>query len=227
LDGSLFGIYGALLGAGEEVTGPFKVNHYTEHDQREPAVAGGARGEALVVWSSYGQDGEQGGIFGRIVRAQGPSGPGRVPLLGEELGSPARAGHQRTAGRGRQRRLFAWETDGNGLSSVLSLRRLGSMADPRHAAGSNCRHPGGLRNCRPGESDAGSVIVHWWGQTHWSHLTLFSRRSAPEVLGPVSSEDSSGEATIRGTLTAMVLALTVGTGPGPGGAQTPAEPEVL
>jgi hypothetical protein len=29
LDGSLFGIYGALVGPQGEVEGPFKINHYT------------------------------------------------------------------------------------------------------------------------------------------------------------------------------------------------------
>src|SRR6185436_862028 len=97
LDGSLFGVYGALVGSRGEITGPFKINHYTEHDQREPSVAAGAQGEALVVWSSFGQDDDQGGIFGRLVRVPGPgTDPLRAPFLGEEIEiGEVREGHQR------------------------------------------------------------------------------------------------------------------------------------
>lgn len=168
LDGSLYGIYGAFLSAGRVLTGPFKINHYTEHDQREPALAGGANGRALVVWSSYGQDGDRGGIFGRFVRFQGgSSSPLRAPMLGEEVEvAEVRAGHQRhpqvvadAAGY-----WVAWETvDDNGLSSVLSLRRLGLNGIPE-AAEVRIKAPEGEQRRLVGlESPTPeSVVLQWW-----------------------------------------------------------------
>ena len=167
LDGSLYGIHGSLIGPHGDVVGPFKINHYSEHDQREPAVAGGVRGEALVVWTSYGQDGDKGGIFGRIVKAQVDSGDLPLEPLGEEFQiAELRDGHQQNPHVLADAGGFwvAWETvDGSGMTRRLSVRRLGLDGRPEDA---EVRLPAG------GEEQSTllmldtpsprSVVVRWW-----------------------------------------------------------------
>ena len=43
----------------------FQVNTYTTSAQAIPRVAANVAGEFVVVWSSYGQDGHYGGVFGQ------------------------------------------------------------------------------------------------------------------------------------------------------------------
>ena len=57
---------------GEIPLGPeFLVNTYTTSSQKTPAVAVAADGSFVVVWESFGQDGSQYGIFGRLYDASG------------------------------------------------------------------------------------------------------------------------------------------------------------
>ena len=75
-DGSLEGIaarrydgFGSALGLN------FVVNAYTTGNQTRPSVAIGSTGDFVVVWNSYGQDGQYGGIFGqRFTNAGSPTG---------------------------------------------------------------------------------------------------------------------------------------------------------
>lgn len=51
------------------------VNTYTADDQGFPEVAADANGDYVVVWESYGQDGDQWGVFGqRFARSGDPVG---------------------------------------------------------------------------------------------------------------------------------------------------------
>ena len=64
------GSYSAVLGRryspeGIPAGGAFQVNTYTEHTQREPAVAMDGTGRFVVVWESYDQDGSTWGVFGQ------------------------------------------------------------------------------------------------------------------------------------------------------------------
>ncbi|MFL6199374.1 MAG: DUF4038 domain-containing protein [Thermoanaerobaculia bacterium] len=127
-DGSLFGIFGRRLDVKGIPTGAtFQVNSFTEADQIEPAIAGLPEGTQLVVWTSLGQDGDGGGIFGQFYDRWGSK-------LGDELqvnSSPA--GDQSSprvaadaaglfvvaweAGSGGERRIFArlFDRGGNPL----------------------------------------------------------------------------------------------------------------
>jgi hypothetical protein len=49
----------------------FQVNGYTSGDQRDSAVAMDGSGNFVVVWTSYGQDGDTFGVFGRRFNASG------------------------------------------------------------------------------------------------------------------------------------------------------------
>ena len=49
----------------------FRVNSYTTSFQRDADIAMDAAGSFVVVWDSYGQDGDSGGIFGQRFGADG------------------------------------------------------------------------------------------------------------------------------------------------------------
>jgi hypothetical protein len=193
LDGSLYGVYGALLGPRKEVTGPFKINHYTEHDQREPAVAGSIRGEALVVWSSYGQDGDRGGIFGRLVKVRNRGEDPSQDQLGEELEiSEERAEDQQSPQILADAKGFwvVWETvDGNGLSRGLSLRRLGLDGHPEAPEVLLPAEVGEQRKLLTLDNPTPeSVVIRWWRQdARGGILEKLQQEVGPHgVVGPVT-----------------------------------------
>jgi len=62
----------ARLAKGTNFYGPeFRVNQYIKDQQVDPAVAALPDGGAMVVWSSYGQDGSGWGVYARKVTAAG------------------------------------------------------------------------------------------------------------------------------------------------------------
>jgi len=65
-DGSGYGIFGQRFGSNGVKSGSeFPVNTYTTGDQHEPSVAMDGSGNFVVVWSSFGQDGDAEGVFGQ------------------------------------------------------------------------------------------------------------------------------------------------------------------
>jgi hypothetical protein len=76
-DGDGFGIFGRRFDSeGMPISEEFQVNTWTVDDQSEPAVAGSPDGGFVVVWSSFGQDGDRGGVFGQRFDASAqPVGP--------------------------------------------------------------------------------------------------------------------------------------------------------
>jgi hypothetical protein len=69
------GIFGQRFDAGGAPVGPeFRVNTYTTGSQDSPAVAIDDVGDFIVVWRSVGQDGDLGGIYGRLYDAVGAPG---------------------------------------------------------------------------------------------------------------------------------------------------------
>ena len=65
-DSGTVGIFGQLVdSSGAKIGGEFPVNTYTTGGQVEPAVAAASNGSFVVVWVSYGQDGDSDGIFGQ------------------------------------------------------------------------------------------------------------------------------------------------------------------
>lgn len=89
LDGSLHGIFGRRVsGAGSLLGERFQVNSYTSGDQASPWVAADPLGGFVAVWTSHEQDGDQGGIYGQRLAADGS-------LLGGEFAvNTTTAGHQ-------------------------------------------------------------------------------------------------------------------------------------
>jgi hypothetical protein len=71
-DGNLAGVVAQRFdSAGAAVGGEFVVNSYTVGSQDTPKIAMHADGRAVVVWESFGQDGNSDGIFGQRFDAAG------------------------------------------------------------------------------------------------------------------------------------------------------------
>ncbi len=71
-DGSGYGIYAQRINAAGVAQGvEFRVNTYTVGNQEHPAVAMDSAGDFVVVWDSYGQDGESWGVYAQRYNAAG------------------------------------------------------------------------------------------------------------------------------------------------------------
>ena len=71
-DGDRFGVFGQRFDSTGALQGAeFLVNTYTTSDQNGPAVAMNDAGNFVVVWTSFGQDGDGLGVFGQRFDAAG------------------------------------------------------------------------------------------------------------------------------------------------------------
>jgi len=68
----------------------FRVNTYKTLDQKDPDIALLPSGGFVVVWSSYGQDGNSNGIYGRVFDPNG------IALTNEFLVNQTTAGNQKS-----------------------------------------------------------------------------------------------------------------------------------
>ena len=72
IDGSMLGVFGQVLDHALQPAGPrLQINATAYEDQRDPAVDSDPFGNSLVVWGSYAQDGDLGGIYGRMIDRSG------------------------------------------------------------------------------------------------------------------------------------------------------------
>lgn len=100
---------------------PIAVNSWKDHDQAQAALVVDAQGNTVVVWMSFGQDGDQGGIYGRLFNAslspQGSEFPIHDAVRGHQ--------HQPQIGiDGGGNFVVAWSTaPGEELASSISFRR--------------------------------------------------------------------------------------------------------
>ncbi|HEY7112479.1 MAG TPA: hypothetical protein VIA45_06050, partial [Thermoanaerobaculia bacterium] len=70
--------------------GEFQANTYTTSTQRTPAVASSGNGKFIVVWSSFGQDGDRGGIYGQRYDASGQKAGSEFRVSSSTTGSAQR-----------------------------------------------------------------------------------------------------------------------------------------
>jgi len=71
-DDGYYGVFGRRYDSSGAAKGDeFHVNTYTKSRQGDPAVAADGAGNFVVVWSSYGQDGDSYGIFGQRYDSSG------------------------------------------------------------------------------------------------------------------------------------------------------------
>ncbi len=70
-DGSSYGVYGQIVNSSGNLVGSeFKINTYTMYNQEKPAIASTGN-NYLVTWQSYGQDGNEWGLYGQVVNSSG------------------------------------------------------------------------------------------------------------------------------------------------------------
>jgi len=80
-DGTSYGIYGQRFNSsGTKVGDESPINTYTTNGQSYPSVAVDADGDAMVVWSSQGQDGSNDGVYGQRFDAAGMKVGGEFPV---------------------------------------------------------------------------------------------------------------------------------------------------
>ncbi len=77
-DGSGIGIYGRQYEVDGSAGSEFRINTYTPDDQYAPAIATLSDGGYIVVWQSYGQDGDLYGIYGQRYTATGQAAGGEI-----------------------------------------------------------------------------------------------------------------------------------------------------
>ncbi|NJK60065.1 MAG: flagellar hook associated protein, partial [Oscillatoriales cyanobacterium SM2_1_8] len=71
-DGDGYGIYAQHYNRfGTAIGGEFRVNTFTNGDQRTPAIATDSSGNFVVVWSSSSQDGSGEGIYAQRYNSLG------------------------------------------------------------------------------------------------------------------------------------------------------------
>ncbi|QLE42087.1 hypothetical protein FD723_17785 [Nostoc sp. C052] len=71
-DGSGYGIYAQRYNSSGVAQGSeFQVNNNTIADQKNPTVAMDANGDFVISWQSYGQDGDNNGIYARRYNSSG------------------------------------------------------------------------------------------------------------------------------------------------------------
>jgi len=99
------GIYGQWFdSAGHAVGEQVHVNTYARNEQSYPAVAVTPDCQAVVLWQSYGQDGDQEGIYGRILDPNGVDASDEFRVNGTTIGAQSSSVH----------REFAFAVDANG-----------------------------------------------------------------------------------------------------------------
>ena len=99
-DTSMIGVFARQFDVnGSPLGSQFQVNSFTTDYQYLPALAADPNGGFVVTWSSYTQDGDDGGVFARRYDAAGAPAGRRVPgqqLHDEQPGpAPDRYGRQR------------------------------------------------------------------------------------------------------------------------------------
>jgi large repetitive protein len=161
LDGSLLGVFGQRLDASGKLIGTmFRANSTTAHDQRDPAIAADSAGNTVVVWSSYGQDGDLGGIYGQLFDVNGRLAGNEFQVNSVTAGHQAKPQVAYLPGGGF---VVGWTTEAIGDNpGALSLRvfaRNGSPLIPEiRIPGSPSLHPE-LVDLQSGK--AGGFSLRW------------------------------------------------------------------
>ena len=71
-DGSFHGVYGQIFnGNNTKIGNEFRINTYTLNTQSAPSVTSLNDGNFIVIWQSYGQDGDIYGIYGQLFNGNG------------------------------------------------------------------------------------------------------------------------------------------------------------
>ncbi len=107
--------------------GEIQVNSYHLSDQHLPDAAGLPEGEALVIWQSKGQDGDDFGIFGRLFKADGSRKGEEFAINSVTAGEQSHADLSAFPGNGF---VVVWEGPGENNSRHIFARVFGRTAEP-------------------------------------------------------------------------------------------------
>jgi len=128
-DGSSTGIFARRFNSsGASLGGEFQVNTYTTNFQFYPSVAMNGSGAFVVVWTSYFQDGDGGGIFGQRFSSSGIATGGEFQVNTYTTGYQTRAA---VAVAPAGNFVVTWDSygqDGSGLG--VFARRFDSAGTP-------------------------------------------------------------------------------------------------
>ena len=120
-DGSGAGVFGQRYDASGSASGSeFQINQYTTGSQSIPAVAMAPDGSFMVVWESFGQDGEGDGVFAREYDAVGTAGSEfgvNTYTTGSQAAPVVALNASGTA-------LVVWDSNHEGASTDVFARRL-------------------------------------------------------------------------------------------------------
>src|SRR5262245_8725596 len=127
-DGSGYGIFGRRHDLFGNASGaPFRVNSYTTGEQGWGRVAADGAGNFVVVWTSYGQDGSQRGVFGQRFESSG------APRGAEFQVNTYTLSHQElpAVGMGPDGRfVVAWRSQDGGSTLLIQARRYDAQGTP-------------------------------------------------------------------------------------------------
>lgn len=175
-----FGVEPALAAPDDPVGVPIVVNEESAGNQREPAIATASDGSSIVVWQSYGQDGDYFGIYGRRLDALGqPMGP--EFLVNNQTARSQEAPDVAMADDGRF--VVVWEDidyDAGGVSPPKQV--FGRRFSPDGAAQGNqfrITVPSGTKDTSPSVAvgPIGEFAVLWWS-AGTAHLQRYSPEGA-------------------------------------------------
>lgn len=124
-DGHLHGVRGQRVSAQAQKVGqPFALNSTIAYDQSSPWVATSPGSGGLVTWTSYAQDGDQGGIFARLVTPDGEPDGSEIQVNDY---TPGRQDLSRVGADPRGNFVVAWTSWGeDGDDAGVFARRLDS-----------------------------------------------------------------------------------------------------
>jgi hypothetical protein len=189
----------------------FVINTYTVGSQGAPAVAAHADGRLTFVWTSYGQDGDGHGVFGRQFDSAG------LPVGGEFKVSEYTTGSQRNpsvAMDGLGGFVVAWNDESrDGDDNAVFARRFDRSGVPHGSEFQVNTYTTGDQRLRPGAvaSDAeGNFVVVWSsyrGETRSGEI--FARRFDAAGV-PRASEFHVNAVTSRNQIGGSVIAKATG-----------------
>lgn len=187
-DGDGYGIYGQRFSStGAALDGEFQVNSEKDFDQIEPAIAMSGDGKFVVAWSSFGQDGDDEGIFAQRFDASGN------PIGAEFQVNSSVAYRQYRPAVGIDDSgsfVITWMSEQGGLSLGIFARRFDESGNP---IGSEFQVDDGTDNLARDPSIAmnggGDFFVTWTGADNGggsSAFGVFGRKFEPN--GVASTE---------------------------------------
>jgi phosphoheptose isomerase len=174
-DGSNGGVFARRFSAAGAALGvEFQVNSYTTENQGYAAVTSDANGNFVVVWQSFGQDGDHLGVFGRQFNASG------VPQGGEfqvNVYTTGLQGSAAVASDANGNFIVVWGGSGEGDSNGV-FGRLYNFAGLAVSGPFviNAHTFGGQGSAAVAMDANGNFVVVWAGSGAQDSSGIFARR---------------------------------------------------